>query len=97
MNFREFPEVFLYHYKLLSDLFPPQVWIKPDNLVFQPKCLRALLRFAPLPITGFHRSPFCCIRFKMFRIVNWEGSSFAFTSSHSSGVETVAPGFGRTE
>jgi DNA end-binding protein Ku len=52
---------------------------------------------APFPITGFHRSPFLSRRLKIFFIVNKVGSSFGFTSLHSRGVETVAPGFGLAE
>ena len=47
--------------------------------------------------TGVQRSPVLSRRLRIVRMVNCDGSSPRFTSSHRSGVETVAPGCGRTE
>ena len=47
--------------------------------------------------TGAHGSaPRRSIRSSALRIVNVFGSSVSFTSSYSSGIDTVAPGSGRT-
>ena len=47
--------------------------------------------------TGCQRSPTLSSRLRTVRIVNSEGSRPSFTSLHFKGVETVAPGNGRTE
>ena len=51
----------------------------------------------PSRSTGSKRSPRSSSRRRTAAIVNRLGSSFGVSSSHSSGVDTGAPGFGRTE
>src|SRR5690349_15900123 len=56
-------------------------------------CVRSIFSL----IADTHGSrPMLCIRSIAVLIVNFLGSSVSFTSSHTSGIETVAPGRGRT-
>ena len=54
-------------------------------------------RYSALPASAFHTSPTFSTRWGTVSMVNVAGSSFAVSSFHRSGVETVASGFALAE
>src|SRR5579862_8014149 len=68
----------------------------PIYTVYLESRSRQSSRSIPGPSVACQRSPTFSSRFGMVLIVNLAGSRPFFTSDHFNGVETVAPGQGRT-
>ena len=66
------------------------------GILHPSRCRHFARSIVPLR-TGVQRSPVFSRRLPIVRMVNSDGSNPCCTSSHRNGVETVAPGCGRTE